>query len=86
MKRYNIYDVVMVVWATNFYFGDRMSQKGGSSMNTTVVLDWKFVVAIGATTAVIILAKKMNPAEAKEVLTRVVDTHAVRAIALTGDC
>ena len=55
-------------------------------MNTTVVLDWKFVVAIGATTAVIILAAKMSPAEAKEVLTRVVDTCAVRTIALTGDC
>ena len=55
-------------------------------MNTTVVLDWKFVVAIGATAAVIILAAKMSPAEAKEVLTRVVDTHTVRTIALTGDC
>ena len=55
-------------------------------MKTTVVLDWKFVVAIGATTAVIILAAKMSPAEAKEVLTRVVDTHTVRTIALTGDC
>lgn len=55
-------------------------------MDTTVVLDWKFVAAIGATTAVIILAAKMTPAEAKEVLTRVVDTHAVRTIALTGDC
>lgn len=55
-------------------------------MNTTVVLDWKFVAAIGATTAVIILAAKMNPAEAKEVLTRVVDTYTARTIALTGDC
>lgn len=55
-------------------------------MDTIVVLDWKFVAAIGATTAVIILAAKMTPAEAKEVLTRVVDTHAVRTIALTGDC
>ena len=55
-------------------------------MNTTVVLDWKFVAAVCATTAVIILAAKMTPAEAKEVLTRVVDTHAVRTIALTGDC
>lgn len=54
-------------------------------MNTTVVLDWKFVVAIGATTAVIILAAKMTPAEAKEVLTKLV-THTVRTIALTGDC
>lgn len=55
-------------------------------MNTTVVLDWKFVVAVGATTAVIILAARMTPAEAKEVLMRVVDTHAMRTIALTDDC
>ena len=55
-------------------------------MNTTVILDWRFVVAIGAATAGIILAMKMTPAEAKEVLTRVVDTHTVRTIALTGDC
>lgn len=55
-------------------------------MNTTVVLDWKFVAAIGATTAVIILAAKMSPAEAKEVLTHVVDTYTARTIALTGDC
>lgn len=68
------------------YSWDSKSRKGGSSMNTTVVLDWKFVVAIGATTAVIILATKMSPAEAKEVLTRLVDTHTVRTIALTGDC
>ena len=68
------------------YSWDSKSQKGGSSMNTTVILDWKFVVAIGATTAVIILAAKMTPAEAKEVLTKLVDTHTVRTIALTGDC
>ena len=29
---------------------------------------------------------KMTPAEAKEVLTKLVDTHTVRTIALTGDC
>jgi len=68
------------------YSWDSKSQKGGSSMNTTVVLDWKFVAAIGATTAVIILAAKMSPAEAKEVLTHVVDTYTARTIALTGDC
>jgi len=28
----------------------------------------------------------MTPAEAKEVLTKLVDTHTVRTIALTGDC
>ena len=49
-------------------------------MNTTVVIDWKFVVAVGATTAVIILATKMNPAEAKEVLTQLVDTRNVHTM------
>lgn len=55
-------------------------------MSTTVDLDWMFVVAIDAITAVIILAAKMTPAEAKEVLTRVVDTYVARTTALTGDC
>ena len=55
-------------------------------MNTTVILDWRFVVAFGAATAGVILAVKMTPADAKEVLTRAVDTHTARTIALTGDC
>lgn len=55
-------------------------------MNTTVILDWRFVVAAGAATAGIILAVKMTPTEAKEVLTRVVDTYSARTIALAGHC
>ena len=55
-------------------------------MNTTVILDWRFVVAVGTATAGIILAVKMTPSEAKEVLTRVVDTYTTRTIVLTGDC
>lgn len=55
-------------------------------MNTTVILDWRFVVAIGAATAGIILAVKMTPAEAKEVLTHAVDTYSAHTMALTGDC
>ena len=55
-------------------------------MNTTVILDWKFVAAFGGAAAVVILATKMNPAEAKEVLTHAVDAFKMRAIALTGDC
>lgn len=55
-------------------------------MNTTVSLDWKFVVALGAATVGIILAAKLTPTDAKEVLTRMVDTRTARTIALTGDC
>lgn len=53
-------------------------------MNTTVILDWKFVTALGATTAVIILAVKLTPVGAQDVLNRMVDTRVAQPISLTS--
>jgi len=55
-------------------------------MNCTVTIDWKFVVACGAAAALVIFAKKMNAAEATEVLTHAVDAYKERAVALEGEC
>ena len=42
-------------------------------MNYTVVIDWKFPVAIGVAVAGIIFAVKMTAADAKEVSIRAID-------------
>lgn len=55
-------------------------------MNCTVVLDWKFVVALGAAAVSIIFAAKMNAADAKEVSIHAIDACKEYAVAITGDC
>lgn len=55
-------------------------------MNCTVVLDWKFVVAVGVATTSIIFAVKMNAADAKEVSTHAIDACKEYAVAVTGGC
>lgn len=55
-------------------------------MNCTVVLDWKFAVALGAAAVGIIFAVKMDAADAKEVLIHEVDACKEYAVAVTGDC
>lgn len=55
-------------------------------MNCTVVLDWKFAVALGAATVGIIFAVKMNAADAKEVSIHAVDACKEYAVAVTDDC
>lgn len=42
-------------------------------MNYTVVIDWKFPVAVGVAVAGIIFAVKMTAADAKEVSIRAID-------------
>lgn len=42
-------------------------------MNLTVIIDWKFVVALGAATVGTIFAAKMDAPAAERVSTRVVD-------------
>ena len=42
-------------------------------MNVNVTIDWKFIVALGATTAGIIFAVKMNPSAVERVATHAVD-------------
>lgn len=55
-------------------------------MNWNVVIDWKFVVALGAATAGIILATKMDPAAAERVSTVAVGACKELAIAEYSNC
>lgn len=61
-------------------------QKGGRSMNCTVVVDWKFAVALGATTVGIIFAIKMDAADAKEVSIHAIDAYKEYTVAVAGNC
>ncbi len=55
-------------------------------MNCTVVIDWRFAVALGAATVGIILVVKMDSTEAKEVIIHAVDACKEYAVAVTGRC
>lgn len=55
-------------------------------MNCTVVLDWKFAVALGAAAVGIIFAMKMDAADAKEVSIHAVDACKGYTVAVTGGC
>lgn len=55
-------------------------------MNSNVMIDWRFVVALGVATAGIILATKVDSAAAERVLTTAVDTCKWMEIAEYGDC
>lgn len=54
-------------------------------MDCTVIFDWKFVVALGAATAGVVFAVKMDPTDAKEVLIYAIDTCKEYAVALNGN-
>lgn len=43
-------------------------------MNFNVIIDWKMAMAIGASAIGIILAKKIEPADAKETLSTMIST------------
>lgn len=60
--------------------------KGGSTMNGTVVIDWKFAVALGAAAVGIVFAVKMDAADAKEVSIHAIDSFKEYAVALSGGC
>ena len=62
------------------------SQKGGSAMNCTVTIDWKFVVALGVPIAATIFALKMSPAQATMVSVHAIDACKEYVEALPGDC
>ena len=61
-----------------------MLQKGGSAMNLSVILDWKFVVALGAAVSGIILASKMDSVTAERVSIHVIDACKGIAVADLG--
>lgn len=50
-------------------------------MNLTVIIDWKFVLALGTATCGIIFALKMDADAAERVSTHAVDTCKAYAIA-----
>ena len=52
----------------------------GSIMNYTIILDWKFVAALGATAVVLVLASKLDPSAAESVLIRAVEANECRRI------
>lgn len=55
-------------------------------MNYTVVIDWKFPVALGVAVAGVIFAMKMNAADAKEVSIHAIDACKEYAVAVKGNC
>ena len=55
-------------------------------MNYTVLIDWKFVVALGATAVGIIFAVKMDADTAERVSTHVVDALKEHAVAGNSGC
>ncbi len=50
-------------------------------MNLSVIIDWKFVVALGAATLLVIFGSKMSEEAAERVLTHAVDAYDGHAIA-----
>lgn len=55
-------------------------------MNCTVVMDWKFAVALGAAAVGIIFAVKMDAADAKDVSIHAIDACKKYADAIVGGC
>ena len=54
-------------------------------MNFSVIIDWKFVVALGAATVGVIFATKMNAAAAERVSVHVADACKEYAVAGNGN-
>lgn len=54
-------------------------------MNFSVILDWKFIAALGAAASGIILSIKMKPDAAERVSTHVVDTFKEYMVAGNGN-
>lgn len=55
-------------------------------MNFNLTVDWKFIVAIGAVSAGIILAKKIDADAAERVSIKFFDAFKEYAIARNSDC
>ena len=60
--------------------------KGGRTMNLTVNIDWKFVVALGVASASVILAVKLDASGAEQVSIHAVDACKEYAVAIKGNC
>ena len=55
-------------------------------MNGTVVIDWKFAVALGAAAVGIVFVAKMDATDAKEVSIHAIHSFKEYAVALSGGC
>ena len=55
-------------------------------MNCTVIIDWKFVVALGIAAVGTIFAVKIDAAGAERVSIHAVDAYKEYAVAISGDC
>ena len=55
-------------------------------MNGTVIIDWKFAVALGAAAVGIVFAVEMDAADAKQVPIHAIDPFKEYAVALSGGC
>lgn len=55
-------------------------------MDLTILIDWKFIAALGVSTVGIIFASKMDAAAAERVSTHVADACKEYAVAGNGDC
>ena len=51
-------------------------------MNYTIMIDWKFVVALGTTATGFIIATKMDPAALEKVVANAADAFKEYAVAL----
>lgn len=60
-------------------------RKGGSAMNFNVIIDWKFVVALGLASAGTIFAVKMDASAAERVSTQAVEACKEYAVAVKGN-
>lgn len=65
---------------------ERKFWKGGSNMNCTVTIDWRFVVALGVIPASIILANKIDSEAAERVLIQAINTCRSGMLAIEGKC
>lgn len=55
-----------------YSFGDWL-QKGGSAMNFSITIDWRFVVALGGITVGSIIVMKMDSTETERALIYAID-------------
>lgn len=55
-------------------------------MNTTVIIDWKFIVALGTVTAGTIFAVKMDASAVERVLIHSIDAVKECAVTANGNC
>ena len=68
-----------------YIFWSLSSERRFRAMNFSVIIDWKFVVALGAATVGVIFATKMNAAAAERVSVHVADACKEYAVAGNGN-